>query len=364
MVREVLEKCGPDGKIVRLVFFGDSRDNADYMSRRQEVCRQVRLCFGRQCPAFSFVAQKPLTADLLMEVHFADASFEGEILYGEYRDLPYVILRNRNYSALLAGGVCGKETAAPVRTQAEEAMACMEVVLQAEGFAVGDIVRQWNYLERITEFDGDCQRYQAFNEVRSRFYASAVWFGGYPAATGIGMRRGGVVIDFIAVKAKSEGCRLIPLNNVWQVAAHAYSRQVLQGRLSDDREQVTPKFERAKVWDTGTDGIVYISGTAAIRGEQSLSGADVLQQTKITLENIGFLISESNLRTKGMTGHGEVEMLRVYLKHPEDRDVVSGYVSRHFPGIPVLYVSADICRQELLVEVEGIFNFYLSVRTN
>ena len=50
----------------------------------------------------------------------------------------------------------------------------------------GDIVRQWNYLERITDITHGNQCYQDFNDVRTLFYASSAWESGYPAATGIG----------------------------------------------------------------------------------------------------------------------------------------------------------------------------------
>lgn len=36
--------------------------------------------------------------------------------------------------------------------------------------------------------------------------------------------------------------------------------------------------------------VIYISGTAAIRGEESVTTGDVLLQTEITLENIQHLI--------------------------------------------------------------------------
>jgi len=355
---EILRNCEPDGNIVRLVFFGCPRDNGDYLRQRQEIGRQVRSYFGTRCPAYSYIAQKPLTADLALEVHSADSSFEGSILYGECGDVPYVVLRGKNYRELIAGGMGGRDVNAPVRVQAEEAMERVKMLLTKEGFTVDGIVRQWNYLERITDFDGECQRYQEFNEARSGFYASASWPDGYPAATGIGTQGGGIVIDFVAVKAEAEGCRCVSLNNALQIAAHAYTRRVLQGKLSAEQGKITPKFERARVFDMGNERMIYVSGTAAIRGERSLTEGGVLSQMEITMENVRYLISGENLQKKGITGEGELAMLRVYLKHPDDLEAVKMYVGEHLEELPVIYLLADVCREELLVEVEGVAQIY------
>lgn len=354
LVGELLEKCGGDEKIVRLVFWGSPRDNQEYRNQKRELERQVHAHFGKCCPAFSYIAQRPLTADLAVEVHRVDASFEGEVVYKVYRNLPYVLLRGRSYRELIAGGMSGRDVDSPVRKQAEEAMEQMRAVLVEEGFAVDAIVRQWNYLERITEFDGECQRYQAFNEARSSFYASATWNNGYPAATGIGMQWGGVVIDFTAVKTEGPECRSVPLDNALQIAAHAYSQQVLMGKLSADLGKITPKFERARVLESGNERMIYVSGTAAIRGEQSLTEVGVLPQMGITLENINYLISGKNLQSKGVAGEGVLLMIRVYLKYPDDLEAVEAYIGGQLAGLPVIYLLADVCREELLVEVEGI----------
>ena len=60
-------------------------------------------------------------------------------------------------------------------------------------------------------------------------------------------------------------------------------------------QKTTPKFERAKAVWKEDHGFVYVSGTAAIRGEQSLEGVGIEQQTLTTLENIEYLVSRDNL---------------------------------------------------------------------
>ena len=89
--------------------------------------------------------------------------------------------------------------------------------------------------------------------------------------------------------------------------------------------------------------LIYISGTAAIRGEESLTGVGLERQLHITMENIAQL-----------TGDVPLKMLRVYLKNKSDykeaRELLNGYQL----AIPISYMCADICRDELLIEIEGI----------
>ncbi|MDD4116034.1 MAG: endoribonuclease L-PSP, partial [Massilibacteroides sp.] len=67
------------------------------------------------------------------------------------------------------------------------------------------------------------------------------------------------------------------------------------------------------------------------------------QQLAITLENINEL-----------TGRSRLLMLRVYLKHKDDFAICAELMRRKFPDLPVSYMWADVCRDELLIEIEGI----------
>ena len=214
----------------------------------------------------------------------------------------------------------------------------------------GDIVRQWNYLENITDIAHGNQCYQDFNDVRTLFYASSEWESGYPAATGIGTQHGGVLIDFNAVSGEVD---IVPLDNDWQRAAHVYSDEVLISHRADT-EKGTPKFERGKSLSDRQQEVIYISGTAAIRGEESVTTGDVLSQTEITLENIQHLIGLEEGRENLPEHSGKLGLLRVYLKNEEDAPAVKADLDKLCPDLPIAYLYADVCREELLIEIEGI----------
>ena len=46
--------------------------------------------------------------------------------------------------------------------------------------------------------------------------------------------------------------------------------------------------------------------------------------------------------------------LRAYLKYRDDLEQVVEWMDGNYPAVDVLYLWADICREELLIEIEGI----------
>jgi hypothetical protein len=237
----------------------------------------------------------------------------------------------------------------------------MEQILRAENLTFGDVVRQWNYIEGIIDRSSENHtipnNYLMFNEVRSLYYSKADFDHGYPAATGIGMMSGGVILEFIAVK-DARGVDIVPIRNPKQVDAHRYSDKFLAGRSTDKiSSDITPKFERAKFTNIHRMGHIYVSGTAAIRGEESISDQDTQGQTKTTIENIIKLISNTNLLKHGIelnTHSIRLSYLRAYVKEEKDISRVMKVCEEYFPGVPCAYLISDICRDDLVVELEGI----------
>jgi enamine deaminase RidA (YjgF/YER057c/UK114 family) len=221
----------------------------------------------------------------------------------------------------------------------------MEAVLRGEGLGFGHVVRQWAYVEGVLDVHADlraeCQGYQAFNDVRAQAYARTEFPAGYPAATGIGQAAGGVVLEFVALDAP--GATVVPLSNPRQTDAHRYSAGLLVGEsIATRTAPCTPRFERGKRVIRGGEEILLVSGTAAIVGERSVGAGDVAAQTATTIENIRAIVGACGL-----------SQLRAYVKRPGDVAVVRRLCEEAFGRIPALYVRADVCRDELLVEIEG-----------
>ncbi|MDD4516850.1 endoribonuclease L-PSP [Massilibacteroides sp.] len=340
MVADLLEQLPANETILRLAFFGTPADNQEYVIRRSVLFDQLKHYFGADRPVLSYVSQPPLNTPLLLEVHSYLPEKDDTISYRSEEGLPYVILENQRGRFLFAGGFQGDVMNTSIHEQSGFVFNKIERLLHKEGFPINSIVRQWNYIEQITFFDEKDQHYQSFNNARAAFYKKTEWPLGYPAATGIGANLGGILIDFDAVVIKHPKDVITPIDNRLQVSAHAYSKEVLKN-ASEKKE--TPKFERAKSLTISEKRLVYISGTAAIRGEDSLKNVGVEEQLRITMENIAELTGDSNL-----------SILRVYIKHKDDFSKVEALMNKLVPEVPVSYMWADVCRDELLIEIEGI----------
>lgn len=332
-------------RVLRIVFFGAADNNTTYLNHRNHIETTLRKIFGDKMPVWSYVAQPPFECELAAEVWWCSNS-EWIIKYKQYKDkrqednyggeTPYITLQRGDSKRIIAGGLNALSDThkTTILEQSQNICSTIASIMAEENMPLNSIVRQWNYIERITFEDENSQHYQDFNDARSELYGRTAWENGYPAATGIGTISGGIVIDFDA----AVGEPIVHINNELQVAAHAYSKDLLIGEAS---KKTTPKFERAKL----CGDLLYISGTAAIRGEESLTGIMAAEQSVITLENIDELIRCSKC--------GKAISLRVYIKYREDYEQIREVVERYSPN-NALYIFADICRDELLVEIEAI----------
>lgn len=338
-VEALLDKLPEAGEVLRIIVFGAPENNLQYVEQRDFLHCSVSRKFGDKMPVLNYVAQPPLEGGLVMEVHRYLPDNGEKLAYRMYGNCSYVLLENEEGRFLFSGG-WQSDLSANIYVQSQDVFERIRGLLEKEGFAVDSIVRQWNYIERITAKDGEDQHYQMFNNARSEFYAEAQWKDGYPAATGIGSTCGGVLVDLDAAVFSQETCFCTPIDNRLQVAAHAYSDDVL---IPAGSRKTTPKFERAKSLTFDGRRLVYISGTAAIRGEESLIGVGIERQWEITMENIAQLIGEA-----------KIGLLRVYLKYAEDYAAVKRCLSDHEKNMAISYLETDVCRDELLIEIEGI----------
>jgi hypothetical protein len=330
----------------KLNFFIEANTKDDYNCFQQIIHREIYNLFSDEI-LLSVLAQPPISGKLIVEACFYDPQFWNTTLVSKGEN--GAVLFQQHDSSILIGNVQSYESES-CRVDSEIAFSRLTEIFNSVNFEINSIVRQWNYIEDILGFDGIEQRYQEFNNVRSVVYGNSFKEKGYPAATGIGMNRGGIIIEFIAVNSAS----LItsPIDNPRQLAAHSYSNKVLVG--NECVLKSTPKFERARYLELFGKKIIFISGTASIRGEETVGTGDPAKQTEITINNIKQLYSKEILEKISVEklnpkyGHA-----RVYVKNRKDFAVIRKTFRNHFGNLPVVYIVADICRNDLLVEIEG-----------
>lgn len=277
---------------------------------------------------------------------------DTEILIKESDGVCYGVIDNGGQSMLFIEAIPASDFTQSVKNQSQEVFDKLDAILTKHGFAIDDIVRQWNYIGNIVSHKDGKQNYQQFNDARTHYYQKGVWQNGYPAATGIGTQCEGIIVGGIALKSCNKG--VYPIDNPLQIAAHSYSKSVLIDN-AEDALKSTPKFERAKLIETQKGACCFVSGTAAIRGEKSIHTTSAKLQTSMTIENIDYLVSPENLVRYGCKPYSlHFVQLQVFIKNKEDYDEVKSVVEKAYPQLPIVYTVADVCRSELLVEIEGI----------
>ncbi|HSH20442.1 MAG TPA: hypothetical protein VLA03_08305 [Draconibacterium sp.] len=341
-----LSEINSGKRIYKINFFVDTITREDYLQIQQKIRNEVDKQIHNEI-LLSVIAQPPLTCKIIAEVSFYDSMQWRTTFYAD----------NGNGAVLFENGDCRilmgnvqSMSSGNCNLNSAQSFSNLRDIFNKFRFSVSSIVRQWNYLEDILGFDGQEQRYQEFNNARTNFYGNAFEKNGYPAATGIGMKQGGIIIEFVAIN--SNACKSVPINNPSQIAAHSYSEKVLEGEGCVLK--TTPKFERARYLELHHKKLIFISGTASIVGEKTVGVGDPAEQTEFTISNIKQLYSTqvlSNISDKKIIpkyGHA-----RVYLKNRKDFSVIKRTFKSHFGKLPVVYIIADICRKDLLVEIEG-----------
>jgi enamine deaminase RidA (YjgF/YER057c/UK114 family) len=233
-------------------------------------------------------------------------------------------------------------------------------LLAAERMGWENVVRTWWYLAGITDLEGAAQRYVELNRARTDAFA-ALDFGhrhgrvpnactGYPASTGIGMQAGsGLSLATLAVQSSRSDVRMLALENPLQTPAYHYA-----ARYSPK----SPKFSRAMAMVTPECVATWISGTASIMDSEVCHPGDIAAQTERTLANIAALIAPENFARHGQAHAGaslrDLAGVRVYVKRASDFAACRAACEEHLGLIPVVYVLADVCRPELLVEIEAV----------
>lgn len=351
----LLNKINADPNIFRLCFFSASTIET-YDKEFTIISLLAKAKFGERSPLVSYIIQSPPNPnEIILEVHYLPAEIAVESLsYKEHNKHYYLLIENEESRMVILDHVRSSSLISSVKEQSAEIFSIIGDILASEHMQVEDIIRQWNYIGDITGEEDGVQCYHAFNEARSVFYDKGNWIGcGYPAATGIGLQMKGVFISLIALQAKQPNINIVAIDSPLQVAAHAYSEKVLV--CSEEKSlHATPKFERAKLLINHAGMLCFVSGTAAIRGEESMRVLNVSLQTKQTLENIRYLIAAENLQKHGIERQPAWNLfgMRVYVKNISDIQAVKAVVEAVWPEVNPIYVQADICRPELLVEIE------------
>jgi len=342
--------------ITQQTFFISAQSRDEYETRSAIIKEQLSSLCGTSLPATSIVAQSPAgDMDVVLELICTKDVDDKTVTYKSLSGVNYTVIEYQGYKTLHCAGLMGNVNDS-ITQASERAFKMALSILSEEGLSIKNIIRQWNYIENIAIVDdiNAPQNYQDFNDVRALYYDQVQFDRGYPAATGIGQDTGGVIIGLIAV-SEADNINIKPIANPGQIDAHRYSELVLEG---NSEQKCTPKFERAKLVSIGSRNYIYVSGTASILGEKTVHEGDVEKQTLTTIENIKRLFAKENQDKLGLSfdvSQIRFSHLRVYVKYKKDIPAVQKVCDAELNCKSSLFLESDVCRENLLVEIEGVF---------
>ncbi len=203
-------------------------------------------------------------------------------------------------------------------------------VLRQMGGDMHSVVRTWIWLKDITTW------YKDFNDIRNRFYTKQGLIKNniqphLPASTGIGISLTGgakCALDLFAVTGVKNPVKFL-LEGGEQKAAFEYG-----SAFSRASRAVTPGGET-----------VFVSGTAAVnsKGETEHIG-DIQAQINSTISHVRAILKDMNCNEK------DVVHMIAYCKTEEVKKIFD-LMQDELPW-PRLVVISEICRDELLFEIE------------
>jgi chorismate lyase / 3-hydroxybenzoate synthase len=218
------------------------------------------------------------------------------------------------------------------------------LLAQVRALGYPHLLRVWNYFPHINLESDGLERYQRFCAGRHRALAEGL--AGFPhtlpAGTAVGTMSGPLKIHFLA--SRQPGTHV---ENPRQVSAYEYP--LVYGPRS-------PSFARASLRPSISGSHLLIAGTASVVGHVSVHIGDPYQQTLEIMQNLNALLTHTE-QLHGITRgqwYGQA-LFKIYIRHPEHVAMIRDILQEQLPShTQVLYLQGDMCRTELLLEIEGI----------
>jgi enamine deaminase RidA (YjgF/YER057c/UK114 family) len=229
------------------------------------------------------------------------------------------------------GGLVPTQTSSLRGEQAKLTLDILQKALAQAGFSLADTVRTWFFLDDILSW------YDEFNRARTQIYSGVKFHSGsLPVSTGVGARNSSgtaLAMSAWAVQSPDGSASAVEVASPLQCPAPAYGSA----------------FSRAMEISSASGRRLFISGTASIAtGGQTLWKGDAEQQIALTME-----VVEAILHSRGFN-FSDVTRATAYFKNRGDVRVFAEWcVTRGLKSLPAVAAQCDVCRDDLLFELEA-----------
>jgi chorismate lyase/3-hydroxybenzoate synthase len=230
----------------------------------------------------------------------------------------------------------------PLDATAYEAYGTMLRQVRAAGYPY--LWRIWNYFPRINDDQDGLERYRRFCVGRHGALAETLteFPSSLPAATAVGTKSGPLQLVFLAGTQPATH-----FGNPRQLNAYDYPQRY--GPRS-------PSFARATLTRSERECLLCLSGTASVVGHATRHTGIPREQTAETIRNIQAVLHHAaHAEGFDLILAQRQALYKVYVRDsgslPDIREaIMNSPLSRE----QFLFLQGDLCRKELLVEIEGL----------
>ncbi len=279
--------------------------------------------------------------EAICEIWHSEASLES----GQYGAIHYRHSEQLLFGCLNRQEWTEKGDIPPLQTTTESAYQEIFELLAALGYKT--VLRFWNYFPAINLETHGIDRYRQFNIGRQNAFLAHGYdvIGNVPAACTLGSDAGDLSIAFMATRQN-----VLMIENPRQVSAYHYPT---------DYGPRSPTFSRAGLVTLGAQTMLFISGTASIVGHQTQHHGDVTAQTRESIKNIDTVVKAARHCVPDADFKLSDLCYKGYIRHPEHLSNVRQEMKRYIGNsVQAVYLRADICRADLLVEIEATGGCY------
>ncbi|MXY14561.1 MAG: hypothetical protein F4Y53_02585 [Proteobacteria bacterium] len=273
------------------------------------------------------------------DFHFQNWYTSGQVRHGKHANIQYMGHPQVLFGHLQLDCLDSSDFQALAMQAYQEIYDCLQST------ACNHLLRTWNYFPGITDPAGNqSSRYDLFCSGRLQaMQACNAESSIYPAATVIGNQNPYLQIYFLAGDVPG-----IAVENPRQTSAYDYPIANVQA---------PPLFSRGvlKHWSNCTH--FYVSGTASIVGHETRHVDDVGAQLNESLNNVETLVVHANHRHRTqLNAQDDLLCMKVYVRHRRDVPHIQRVLAARLPSTtPRILLLGDMCRTDLLVEIEALY---------
>jgi enamine deaminase RidA (YjgF/YER057c/UK114 family) len=322
--------------ILKQVFDVLNRDKLDAVSVRlfgdRKSVTEAKILWDTEaekaaCPPLLIVQESLAGQDTLHVQVYAVSAGQSVPLYHEGALVGRVI--EDEHAACYMLRVLPEDDAVHPHEQTRSVFEKAHAILSDCGGGFSDTVRTWLFADDILSW------YDQLNKARNQFFEQHdIYHKLVPASTGVGtanVHGKHLAAQLLAVISKNGAVRAYSVDSPLQCPALDYKSS----------------FSRAVQLDSPDHSRLYISGTAAIdrEGKTVLVG-DPAAQLELTMQVVQALLERAGMDWSNATGS------LVYFKDYRNFGLFDAYCRRRNIRLPHIKIQADVCRDDLLFEIE------------